>query len=504
MTRGAQAEIDDSPAPPPRAKGLMSSYVVLAAATVGGQVLGFIALTLVAHRARPANLGSYGFANSLSSYFGLPVMAGVAMAGIRDLATPGARRREVVLEVQGYLILNGAVAYVALVLLAPYLSSNPESRTLLPLAGLPLIINAAGADWAMQGLQRLKLLALFRFVGQAVYFVVLLLLLTHGGRGVEHYAISNAVGFAATAVLTTAYVWRSLRITVHGIGRPVSAFLHRLLARVRQSFTMALSLVMIQTYYTLDFVLLGYLATSHAVGEYTVASRLPIAVSGLASLWVTAFYPHATVLFHTDRDQLRAQVARFSSLAVLVALPALPVGLALGSRTMGGLFGSSYATSGTAFAILLGSAGVSLVNANIGQVLLACGDDRAFLGSVTVGTILNVGLNIALIPAIGIVGSALATLVAELTIVVAVYWRFVHTLGAIEFELWRIPRALVATAGTSLVALAVRNHLPWWLAVIIATTSYGVLLTAVRAVRLGEMLALVRRDARDPAPGGHG
>src|SRR5205814_4261478 len=141
------------------------------------------------------------------------------------------------------------------------------------------------------------------------------------------------------------------------------------------------------------------------------------------------------------------QIGQFSSLSIVAALPLVAFGFAMGSEIMGALFGGAYRSSGTAFAILLSSSAAVLVNANIGQILLACGDDRGFLLSVTVGAVVNVGLNLALIPALGMIGSAVATLVAEAAVIATAGLRVSRTVGRIELEWHRLTRGVVALCG---------------------------------------------------------
>lgn len=471
---------------------LLSAYGVLALGSIGGQILGFIGLAIVARRVGPQNLGAYGFANSLSGYFALPLMGGMAMVGTRELATVVASRGRTVAEVQAALVLNGVVAYAMLFALAPVLTGDALSRTLIRLTGLALVINALSLDWAMQGLQRLRPLSLYRFLGQVAYLGVLLAVLTPGAAGTERYALCNLLGYSVTAALTVRYVWRRVGARVRARAVSGRAVLVRIRDRASRSFAPAISLVMIQVYYSLDVVLLAYLRGDRAAGEYTTASRLPLAVTAFASLWVTAFYPHAAALFHADRERLRRQVGQFASLSLLVAVPCVPFGLIMGHEIMAALFGRAYAPAGLAFAILLSSAATALVNANVGQILLASGDDRAFLLSVTIGACVNVGLNVVLIPRLGIDGAALATLAAELCVMMAAGTRLTRTVGRINLDGRRLARASIAVAGATAVLLTLRPVTPWWATLAAGAVVYGVLLTVARAVTLDEVRRVVR------------
>jgi O-antigen/teichoic acid export membrane protein len=466
---------------------LLASFTALAVGALASQVLGFIGIAIVARHLAPQELGAYAFATNLSSYFALPLMAGVAVVGIREVAASVDSRPRTVAEVQIFVLTNGVVAYALLFILTPLLSSDPLTRTLLRVTGLALIINAVGLDWAMQGLQRLRLLSLFRFLGQAIYLPVLLIVLVGGAQGAVRYALCNLLGLAVTGALTVTYVWRSVGFRSIYTSLDYRSVPRVVRARASRSFAPAIGLVMVTLYYSVDVVVLGYIGTEHDVGEYTVASRLPIALTTFASLWVTTFYPHAAVLFRYDRERLKDQVDRFATLSVVVAAPCVPVGLVLGRHIMATMFGATYSPGGIAFGILLSAAGAALVNANVGQILLACGDDRGFMWSVSAGAVVNLALNFMLIPPFGIEGSALATLIAELCVIAAAGRRIAPKLGRIRLDGERLARSCIALGALAGTLIAMRAVAPWWVTLVVSGVVYCALLGATRAITVAEL-----------------
>jgi O-antigen/teichoic acid export membrane protein len=123
---------------------------------------------------------------------------------------------------------------------------------------------------------------------------------------------------------------------------------------------------------------------------------------------------------------------------------------------------------------------------------LAARDDRAFLLSVTVGAVLNLVLNVALIPPLGVTGSALATLLAESIVIAMVSLRFWNTIGRIELEWHRLIRAAFALGGTVALLLLLRSVAPWWGTLLASGVGYVTLLVAVRAVMVAEIRQVLR------------
>lgn len=465
---------------------LLLSFLYLAVSSIGGQLIGLIGLAVVARYLGPRYLGAYNFANNLSNLFALPLMAGVAMVGMRELALSRGDAPRIISEVRSFQVVNGVVAFVLLVALDPFIAPTPTERILLPIVGGTLIINAFSLDWVMQGLQVSRPLALIRFLGQVVYLAVLLPLLAHGRQGAEIYAIANLAGFATVTVGTTLYARRRVRHRTVRINLRLR--LASMRSRARRSLAPGLSLGLVQLYNTIDVVVLGYLATSHQVGEYATAERLPLAVAVFSTLWVTVFYPHAAQLARADREGLRDQVGLFTSAALMLAPVIVPIGLFQGGAILALVFGEAYRGAGLAFGMLLITSVATMVNATLGQVLLAISDDRAVLISVAAGFGVNLALNLALIPLIGMDGSALATICAEVTIVALTTVRFVRVIGPPRLRVRRLAGALCSLLGASCVLVWLEARCVWWLATLCYLVTWGALMSATLTVRRSDVV----------------
>jgi O-antigen/teichoic acid export membrane protein len=100
-------------------------------------------------------------------------------------------------------------------------------------------------------------------------------------------------------------------------------------------------------------LLLGYLGTPADVGIYGVALRLPLGLALLASVWISAFLPHASELAKRDPRGLLDQVGRLASLGIVVALPIAAISAVIATPLMRELFGSEFAAAGAPFRWLM-------------------------------------------------------------------------------------------------------------------------------------------------------
>jgi O-antigen/teichoic acid export membrane protein len=467
---------------------VVRGFLVLAAARVGTQVIGFVAIAIAARRIGPANLGAFQFALSVALYFAIPTNVGLTLVGIREVAREPHRAREVAGEVLTLQALVAAIAFGGLLALTPVLATDSRAEAIMPIAGLTFVVGAFSLEWMLQSAQRLGRLGLARVAGQAVYGALVPVLVVAGLEGAKRLAWLTVLGFVVTAVLCNVWAWRAQ-------GPPkLTLDLRRLGRRLAKSAPIGLAFVMIQVYYSVDSIMLGYLRGTADVGQYAVAYKIPLAVTAISGLWVQALYPHAAALFDRDRDELRRQVGRFATLTIVVALP-LGVGATIvGHGLMPALFGRAYRDAGTPFVILMWASVVIAVCVNFANVLLATGDDRPYAIGVTLGAILNVGLNFALIPALGTTGAAINTVAAEALVIAYMVVRFTRTLGPVTIDWAHVARGVAAAGAMAVLLVALPSSLGAVALTAIGAASYGAFAFAFGAVRREDLRAL--RSAR--------
>lgn len=226
------------------------------------------------------------------------------------------------------------------------------------------------------------------------------------GAGVVAFAWTVSAEAALRAAFLAAPLWSSWSVGVpRGRWRPVASLL-------RESWPLAITSLSVLIYMKIDVVMLNAMKGSAAVGVYAAATRI-------SELWY--FVPTAIVTSVTPAV-LRARARGASDYrralgALLEGLGALAVGVAVLTTVVAGpvvhvLFGPSYAGAATVLQIHVWAA--VFVFLGHGQALYMVSErlNRLSLVQSLVGSGLNVGLNLLLIPGLGVLGAALATLIS--------------------------------------------------------------------------------------------
>ncbi len=429
---------------------VVRGFGALAASQLVSQVIGFLALIYVARRVGASNLGAYTFALLLATYFGLFASVGIDYLAMRDIGQDASSLGSVAGET---LLLQGilsVVLYALLVALAPTLVSSHEVQHLIPIVGLTLLTTTFTLDWALLALGRSGSLALWRIVGQVCYAALIPLLVIGGKPGIERYAWLNILGLAVTAagVMWVFFRVAPTRLRV-GSGRA-------LLQRLRRSVPFGYSRIMIQIYAGVSTLMVGYLESTRAVGVYAVAGKLPLAVGTLATIWITVLFPYTARRLATEPRGFADDLGNIITAAMAIGAAVVVGALLCAGTLMTTLFGPAFHAASEPFALLAVAAALVLIQANFSNVLLAGGSQTFFVVTMSVAAALVILLNAILIPASGVNGAAVATILGEAFLTAATYVGVRRRLGAISVDGSRLLRAAVAVVAMAAAMYAAR------------------------------------------------
>lgn len=308
-------------------------------------------------------------------------------------------------------------------------------------------------------------------------------------------------GMAAAFLVSSAVGWIA---HVRVLSRIDVAFRRRLLDRrglvafARGSWTLGLSSLFAIALFRLDAVLLSVLKDDQAVGLYAAAYRLFETVLFLTFAVVGAVAP----LMNARPDD-REEVARLSELILVVLsfvyAPFVAVCLVEAEAVLELLYGARYEAASSAVRWLALTPPVYAVAAMTGATLVAIERTRGILVGAVCALVVNVALNLVLVPGAGVAAAALATTAAyavEAVIGVAILRR--HLPHVRVLTPFAETLAVAAVAGL----LLELSPLPLPIEVALATAVYVAgWLAFVRAVRPERLVAVRTLLPGASAPG---
>ncbi len=161
-----------------------------------------------------------------------------------------------------------------------------------------------------------------------------------------------------------------------------------------------------------DVLMLGYYRTSSEVGVYSVAVKTALLPNLILVAFNAIFTPMMSDLFH--RNELTKVAGLFKTVTRWIFLMSFPYTLivALLSKEIMGLFSLEFAVGWVSLILLVCSQLISATTGPVIEILTMSGKQMVTLYNEIAAVVLNVLLNLFLIPRFGMMGAAIATGIA--------------------------------------------------------------------------------------------
>jgi O-antigen/teichoic acid export membrane protein len=185
----------------------------------------------------------------------------------------------------------------------------------------------------------------------------------------------------------------------------------RAIGLLKKSFPLILSAVMVSIYMKIDQVMLKDVG-SVEVGIYSAAARISEAWYFIPIAIVTSVFPAIIHARKTDIDRYTKRLKNLYDLLVFISLPVAVLISFLGTDIIHLLYGDAYQGAGHMLSIHIWSGIFVFLGSASSQYLLAEGYTMISFQRTAFGAVVNILLNLWLIPLYGGVGASVATLIA--------------------------------------------------------------------------------------------
>ena len=239
------------------------------------------------------------------------------------------------------------------------------------------------------------------------------------------FAISTSVVVLQAASKATAGIF--LLAWFYRDQEKASGSSRKLIEILTMSFPMMLASSFLLMTNWIDVLMIGSIMTEADVGKYAIAVRLSTLASlGLVSVNVIAGPKFVELYNRGDKQHFKLLVKQTNRLTLLISLPVLAILLAFPTFILA-YFGTEFIEAKHALCWLIFGQFVNASCGSVGVLLQMTGGERVVLGCIIVSTIVNVALNLVLIPLFEIEGAAIASMVSmtvwNLAMLIAVRYR---------------------------------------------------------------------------------
>lgn len=357
-------------------------------------------------------IGQVNFYNSIVSYISLFTCLGIPMYAIREIARD---RNDVVkmnrtaleiLLLHTFLTLVGYIVVAILCITVPQIQVN---ISLFLVLSLTIFFTAIGCEWFYQGIEDFKYITIRGLIIKTIS-VILLFIFVRSKSDLLYYGCYMVFGILGGNIFN----FLRLRRYIHR-DNIIFSELHitRHVKPVLKVFSMT---VVTSIYLQLNTVLLGFFKSNTAVGYFSLACKMMQMLLALSTSLAAVVMPRASHLLAENKmDEFKQLLQKSYIFSFAISLP-ITIGLIVcASNIIIVLCGENFIPSIVTSKILAPIIFLVALSSLVGmQVLFPKGKVNLIVYSCTIGAVLNIILNVILIPKYSYNGTAMAYLGAEI------------------------------------------------------------------------------------------
>ena len=448
------------------------------------KVIAFLYFWFLSAQLGPEQLGTYIWALSLTTMFSIGIDLGLSPLLIREAARDSGRAERLLRGVVALKTMFGLVALVILLTLVFFPRHDPVTLIVVSIAALVMIFDSfAMSFWGvLRSLQKIKYESTALLIFHILVFALGAYLL-----GIAQSPISAIIALATGSFAILVFAWVIVRFRFGVRTSPLfeHSTLHALL-RLLPAF--AIAGIFMRLYNATDSVLLGYFVSNEAVGLYSIPAKAITALQMLIpGAFLASIYPAMSYYFVNSRQKLEQLFERSVGYLIIIAFPITAGLLALIPKIIGTIWPEYVAVIPT-FILMSFALPFLFLSFPTGYMLNAINHQRQNTINRGVITAINISLNFALIPKLGVQGAGIAFLVSNI-ILVFLDFRNVHEVMPVVW-IWLkkiIVKSAVASILMGLILVTLRNSAPLVVLVLLGMVTYAVIILVLQIFTKAEI-----------------
>jgi len=369
-------------------------------------VTSFLTIAIVARYLGPENLGKLSYAQSFVAILSIFASLGIDQILYRDLSSYPEKEKEFLGTAIMSKFIFGIIAFSLAILISLLLHNEPLLTLLIGITAFTFLINPLGTIGILfQSRVQAKYSSQIT-IFLAFFIPALKLLVIFFDKGIIFFSLLLII----EATINT--IW-SLYIYINKLKQNPSDWRFRspvFKQLMSDSWPFLLAGLFGYIYSRIDQIMLQHYLGSRSVGLYDVAVKLSNIWSFIPALIISSIFP---ALVNARKIDRLIYLKRYKSLTILITIITFVVTIFVfftAKPLISLLFGTQFLESVLILKIYIWSGAIAIIGILVQQYLITENKGWIHLVMTLIGAVLNIALNLILIPRYGMTGAAVATL----------------------------------------------------------------------------------------------
>lgn len=422
--------------------------------TVSGIIYPLITFPYISRVLMAENVGKVNFGNSIVSYFSLIASLGVSTYAIRECSKVRDSQDKLsntASQIFSINIVSTIISYLALVVTFVVARPLDNYRELICIQSATIMFTTLGADWINSAMEDFKYIAI-RTIGMQFVSLVLMFLFVKKPEDYMDYALISVLASSGANIINVFYRRKYCKInfTVH-------MDLKTHLPPIFLMFSMILS----QTIYTnSDTTILGLFRGDYEVGLYITSVKIYHLINTMIASVAWVVMPQLSLEFaKKDYVEVNKLLKYSMNFIIVLGLPCIVGVNVIALPIIDLMAGPEFYGAATSLHILTITLAFSLIGGWFGNMtMIPAGREKVCLLSCCISALVNIILNIILIPKYGLNAAASTTAIAEIVgVCIVSYYKDKEIRIDNLSEMIKAP--IVGSIAIAIIALLVRSFI---------------------------------------------
>lgn len=371
------------------------------------QLVYFFVFIYIARVLGPVSFGNLNWSKAIVQYFLLLSLFGLDNIAMIDTIKHKISSLKVNMIYRDFFINRLYLSLISYLLLLIFIFTVPmekEVMILTMLVGLSIFSNLLNIGYFFRSLQQMEYLAVSEVIRTISYSLMLIIALSNTGT---LYVIPIASFFAE--VLGYLYLVLKSPLSLK------SNFIIKDLKMLRRAYPFFISAFFATINLNVDVIIIGFVNSPEDVGLYSAAYKI-VSMFLVVITFIYAAIKPVMIEDYSNKEfeKLKELVKLSKKIVILVAVPLAVAGLVISEEIITTLFGIKFKEASMVLSILLIYTAVLGIREIYGYQLIAYNFHMYYMRVVIISSMINIVLNLLLIPKYGIVAAAITSLLSEL------------------------------------------------------------------------------------------
>lgn len=368
---------------------------------------------------QPTNMGKVNFAASVISYFVLFACLGIPQYGIVLCAKYKDNVKSLKENFNDLLFINiilSVLAYILLFISIIAIGKFQQYRNLLIISSSSILLNAIGIDWLYTALEEFKYITI-RSIAFKILSIILIFILVKTPNDYYNYAIITIISNSGSNILNIIHAKKYISLSNFSI--------IRIKRHIKPILTFFAASVASTINSNIDTVMIGFLQNDTAVGLYTFGIKIRSILTSLITAGLSVLIPRfSQYAWNKEYDKYRKLLRESIQITMFIAIGLSLFFILFSKSVIYILGGREYLPAQMTMCIMTGTVMVLGLTWSLGVgVLQPLRREQKYAKVMLIACIVNVTLNAIMIPFLGYMGAAIATLLTEILNVI-LFWYY--------------------------------------------------------------------------------